>query len=60
MTKKEKEEIRYVIKERPQKMSFERVIPLDVKVMPDKAKAKLKNGVLEITIPKAEVTKRKQ
>ena len=57
--KKEKEEIRYVIKERPQKMSFERVIPLDVKVMPDKAKAKLKNGVLEITIPKAEVTQKK-
>lgn len=40
-------------------MSFERVIPLDVKVMPDKAKAKLKNGVLEIIIPKAEVTEKK-
>ncbi len=57
--KKEKEEIRYILKERPQKMAFERVIPLNVKVIPDKAKATLKNGVLEITIPKAEVTEKK-
>ncbi len=57
--KKEKEEIRYILKERPQKMAFERVIPLGVKVIPDKAKATLKNGVLEITIPKAEVTEKK-
>ncbi|QQY79944.1 heat shock protein Hsp20 [Keratinibaculum paraultunense] len=56
---KEKEEIRYILKERPQKMAFERVIPLGVKVMPDKAKATLKNGVLEITIPKAEATEKK-
>lgn len=54
-----KEEIRYILKERPQKMAFERVISLGVKVMPDKAKATLKNGVLEITIPKAEVTEKK-
>ncbi len=57
--KKEKEELRYILKERPQKMAFERVIPLGVKVIPDKAKATLKNGVLEITIPKAEVTEKK-
>lgn len=39
--------------------SFRRVIPLSVKVKADEAKAKFKNGTLEITIPKAEETKGK-
>lgn len=54
-----KEEEKYVLKERIQKVAFERLIPLNVKMIPDKAKATLKNGVLEIVIPKAEPTQKK-
>ncbi len=55
---KENEE-RYVLKERPQKVVFERIIPLGTKTIPNKARANLKNGVLEIVIPKAEPTQKK-
>ncbi|MDI3316238.1 MAG: Hsp20/alpha crystallin family protein [Bacillota bacterium] len=36
------------------KGSFHRVIPLEVEVVPDKARASFRNGLLEIRIPKAE------
>jgi HSP20 family protein len=49
---------RYLLKERRQ-AAFERVIPLGVKTVPDKVKAVLKNGVLEIVLPKAEPTQKK-
>lgn len=52
------EEEKYLVKERRQ-MAFERVIPLGVKTIPDKAKATLKNGVLKIVLPKAEPTQKK-
>lgn len=54
-----KDEEKVVVKERPQEMSFERLIPLTAKVLPNKAKATLKNGVLEIIIPKAEPSRKK-
>ncbi len=38
---------------------FERVVSLPVAVKADEAKAKLENGVLEITLPKEVVTSRK-
>ncbi|MDI3298420.1 MAG: Hsp20/alpha crystallin family protein [Bacillota bacterium] len=34
--------------------SFHRVIPLDVEVVPEKARATFRNGLLELHIPKAE------
>jgi len=37
--------------------SFSRVIPLPVEVKSDQAKAEYKDGILSITIPKAEPTK---
>ncbi|GAB4266748.1 MAG: Hsp20/alpha crystallin family protein [Deferrisomatales bacterium] len=40
--------------------AFERVIPLPVEVKAEKAQAKLRNGVLTLTLPKAEPSKRKQ
>ena len=40
--------------------AFTRTIPLPVAVQGDKAKAKLKDGVLEVTIPKSEKAKVKQ
>lgn len=39
--------------------SFRRVVPLGVKVKADEAKARFKNGTLEIIIPKAEEAKGK-
>jgi HSP20 family protein len=40
--------------------AFQRTIPLPVAVQGDQAKAKLKDGVLEITIPKSEQAKKKE
>jgi HSP20 family protein len=40
--------------------SFQRVIELPVEVNADKAKAKLANGVLTVTLPKSEAVKPKQ
>lgn len=40
--------------------SFNRVLPLPVKVIPDKAEAEFKNGILSVTIPKKEPTKKKK
>jgi HSP20 family protein len=37
--------------------SFQRVIPLPAPIVADKAKAKLKDGVLTLTLPKAEPSK---
>lgn len=53
------EEEKYVLKERPQKITFQRLIPLNAKTIPGKATATLKNGVLEIVIPKAETEQKK-
>ncbi|MGB9694367.1 MAG: Hsp20/alpha crystallin family protein [Caldisericaceae bacterium] len=57
--KKEKKENTesYVLEERYYG-SFSRVLPLPAKVEPDKAQAKFENGVLEITVPKAETAKK--
>jgi HSP20 family protein len=40
--------------------TFERVIPLPSAILADKAKAKLKDGVLSLTLPKSEVSKIKE
>lgn len=40
--------------------SFTRTVPLPMAVQSDKAAAKLKDGVLEVTIPKSEKTKVKE
>lgn len=40
--------------------SWQRVIPLPVKVKAEKAKAKYQDGILEITLPKAEEAKAKR
>jgi len=55
-TKDESED--YIVHER-RSGAFTRTIPITVDIVPDKAKATFKNGVLEITIPKAETAKRK-
>lgn len=39
--------------------SFERLIPLPSKVVSDKAKAEIKDGVLEVKMPKQEVSQKK-
>lgn len=54
-TREEKEETRgsYYRRERYYG-AFNRVIPLDTPVVPEKAKASFKNGVLEIVLPKEE------
>lgn len=49
---KEKREERYVVKERMR--NFYRYIELPYKIKNEEAKAKLKNGVLEIILPKEE------
>ncbi len=38
--------------------SFHRFVPFPVEVKPDKARATFKNGVLEVTVPKAEPKKK--
>ena len=45
----------YLRKERSQTY-YSRVLPLPEKVLPDKARSKLTDGVLEITLPKAKPT----
>ncbi len=53
------EEAEYIRQERPMG-SFQRIINFNVDVVRDKIKAKMKNGVLEITLPKAEEVKPKK
>lgn len=48
----------YIVRER-RSGAFSRTIPINVDIVPEQAKATFKNGVLEITIPKAESAKRK-
>ncbi len=45
----------YLKKERSQ-VSYSRIIPLPEKIVPGKAKSKLNDGVLEITLPKSKPT----
>ncbi len=40
--------------------SFQRIVTLPTEVTPDKAKAEFENGVLTLTLPKAEIVKPKQ
>lgn len=40
--------------------AFQRTIPLPVAVKSDQAKAQLKEGILEVTLPKSEQVKRKE
>jgi HSP20 family protein len=54
---KEQKEKSYYFKESSHG-TFQRVIPLPDKVEAEKAKAKLKDGVLTLTLPKAEPSKR--
>ena len=49
----------FLKKERTE-LSYYRVLPLPVKVLSGKAKAKLADGILSVTIPKANPTKRKK
>lgn len=56
---KEKKEENYHYKESSYG-SFQRVIPLPAAVVADKAKAKLKDGVLTLILPKAEPSPKKQ
>jgi HSP20 family protein len=58
-TEKEVEEKDYHRRERTHK-KFERIVSLPVAVKVDEAKAKLSDGVLEITLPKEAVTSRKR
>jgi len=51
--KKQNEE-NYYVEERVYG-TFSKVIPLPAEVNPEKAKAKFENGVLELTVPKAEI-----
>ncbi len=53
------EEGEYIRQERPTG-SFQRIINFNVEVVRDKIKAKMKNGVLEIVLPKAEEVKPKK
>lgn len=48
----------YIMRER-RAGAFTRTIPINIEIIPDQAKAKFNNGVLEITIPKAASSKRK-
>ena len=57
-TKEEKKE-NYYYTERAYN-SWQRTVPLPVKVKSETAKAKCENGVLEITLPKVEETKTKK
>jgi len=57
--KKEKKEENYYYSERAYN-AWQRTIPLPVRVQSDKAKAKYEDGLLEITLPKAEEAKAKR
>jgi len=57
--KKEEKEENYYYCERAYS-SWHRTIPLPVKIKSDKVKAKYEDGVLEITLPKAEEEKKKK
>jgi len=54
-----KEDVSFHRKERDEG-SFNRVITLPVKIDPEKGKAELKNGILTVTLPKAEEAKPKK
>lgn len=56
---KEEKDKNYYLKESTQS-TFARVISLPVRIDPEKAKASTVNGILKITLPKAEVKKRKE
>ncbi len=56
---KKAEEGRYFRQERPTG-SFQRIINLNVEISRDSIKASMKNGLLEIVLPKSEETKPKQ
>ena len=53
--KEEEEKKNYLRKER-HSMSYYQTIPLSEKIIPDKVKAKLSNGVLDIILPKSKPT----
>jgi len=55
----EEEDARYHRRER-EAGRFSRIITLGAEIQPDKVEAGLKNGVLTVTIPKAEIAKPKQ
>lgn len=57
--KKEKEEENYYYAERAYS-SWQRTIPLPLRIKSDAAKAKYEDGVLEITLPKTEEAKAKR
>lgn len=57
--KKEEKEEDYYYSERSYS-SWQRTIPLPVKIKSDKVKAKYEDGVLEITLPKVEEEKKKK
>jgi len=57
--KKEEREKNYYYAERTCN-AWQRTIPLPVRVQSDKARAKYEDGVLEITLPKAEEVKKKR
>jgi len=57
--KKEEKEENYYYSERAYN-AWRRIIPLPVRIQSDKAKAKYENGLLEITLPKAEEAKAKR
>lgn len=53
---KEEKEEKYILRER-RSGSFTRAIPFHQNINPDQAKATFKDGVLELTLPKAEKEK---
>ncbi len=56
---KEEKDKNYYLKESSQS-TFARVISLPVRIDPEKAKATTVNGILKITLPKAEIKQRKE
>lgn len=53
------ENVTYVLQECPAGWSFSRTLFLNIPVQADKAEARFENGVLTITLPKAEAAKPK-